>query len=154
MKTPSSSCSSAQDRQPKLVRPSTIERIPTETSSRSKEQEAEDAAELQQEIDQLLTSLNLEKPVAQSPPIEQTLSSEQTAQLTNVARTLFDYGKTEATTVEKKPAPNLIDRIVTSRSSQIPKYSSFNPFPSRSFNENVAMNGYKLGLYAPDPTTR
>jgi hypothetical protein len=51
--------------------------------------------------------------------------------------------------IKERSSDNLIDRLVTSRSVQTPKYSSFNPFPSRSFNENVAVNGYKLGLYSP-----
>ncbi|CAF4951622.1 unnamed protein product, partial [Rotaria magnacalcarata] len=73
-------------------------------------------------------------------------------QLKTVAETLYNYEKCQVTKNEKKESPNLIDRLLTSRSVQIPTYSSFNPFPSRSFNENVAVNGYKLGLYAPDPS--
>jgi len=57
-------------------------------------------------------------------------------------------------TIKEDSSNNLIDRLVTSRSVQTPKYSSFNPFPSRSFNENVAVNGYKLGLYSPALTSR
>lgn len=76
----------------------------------------EETEELQQEIEQLLTCLNLEKPTDQPKQV---------------------------------PTDHFINRLVTSRSAQIPKYSSFNPFPSRSFNENVAVNGYKLGLYSP-----
>jgi hypothetical protein len=83
---------------------------------------------------------------------KQQTTTEETVQLENVARTVYDYEKNQVTKNEKKETPNLIDRLLTSRSVQIPKYSSFNPFPSRSFNENVAVNGYKLGLYAPDPT--
>lgn len=49
---------------------------------------------------------------------------------------------------------HLLTHLVTSRSHEIPRYSSFNPFPSRSFNENVAMNGYRLGLYSPVLTSR
>jgi hypothetical protein len=147
----SSSSVSTPDRQSKIVRPSPIESIPQEKLQRSKEEEAEDAAELQQEIDQLLTSLNLEKP---STIYEEENANEETSQLENVARTLYDCQKTQVTINEKKETPNLIDRLLISRSVQIPKYSSFNPFPSRSFNENVAVNGYKLGLYAPDATNR
>lgn len=138
----------------KAVRPITPPPNPTEQSQRSKEEEAEEAAELQQEIDQLLTSLNLEKPPAPARTSEQTISTTETVELGNVARTVYDLEKPQVNTNEKKETPNLIDRILTSRSVQIPKYSSFNPFPSRSFNENVAMNGYKLGLYAPDSTNR
>ncbi len=76
--------------------------------------------DLHNEIEQLLTCLNLEK------------SNEEKSSSTD------DY----------------LNRILTSRSSQIPKYSSFNPFPSRSFNENVAVNGYRLGLYSPVLTDR
>jgi len=131
----------------KVIRPSITEPILQEKIVRTKEEEAEEAAELQQEIDQLLTSLNLEKPIT-----DQQNKIEEKLQYENVSRTLYDYEKTQVTTNEKKETPNLIDRLLTSRSVQIPKYSSFNPFPSRSFNENVAVNGYKLGLYAPDPT--
>lgn len=143
----------------------TIEPVLREAVSRSKEEEAEEAAELQQEIDQLLTSLNLEKtpPPATVAPAASAVAehenvTEQSDQLENVARTLYDYQKPQMAitekTPEKKESPNLIDRLLTSRSVQIPKYSSFNPFPSRSFNGNVAVNGYKLGLYAPDSSTR
>jgi len=132
----------------KVIRPSITEPILQEKIVRTKEEEAEEAAELQQEIDQLLTSLNLEKPIND----HQQSKIEEKIQFENVSRTLYDYEKTQVTTNEKKETPNLIDRLLTSRSVQIPKYSSFNPFPSRSFNENVAVNGYKLGLYAPDPT--
>ena len=144
----------------------TIEPVLREAVSRSKEEEAEEAAELQQEIDQLLTSLNLEKTppppatvaTAASAVAEQENVTDQSDQLENVARTLYDYQKPQMAitekTPEKKESPNLIDRLLTSRSVQIPKYSSFNPFPSRSFNGNVAVNGYKLGLYAPDSSTR
>lgn len=81
----------------------------------------EETEELQKEIEQLLTCLNIEKPAVSS-----TESSSK----------------------------SFIDRVVKSRASEIPKYSSFNPFPSRSFNENVAVNGYKLGLYSPVVTSR
>lgn len=135
----------------KVIRPISPLPNPPEKSQRSKEEEAEEAAELQQEIDQLLTSLNLEKPTMTPEPV---ISNTETTELENVARTVYDYEKTQVNTNEKKETPNLIDRILTSRSVQIPKYSSFNPFPSRSFNENVAMNGYRLGLYAPDSTNR
>lgn len=77
--------------------------------------------DIQNEFEQLLTCLKIEK-----PKVSQNDSSSN----------------------------NLIDHLVKSRSSQIPKYSSFNPFPSRSFNENVAVNGYKLGLYSPVVTSR
>ena len=143
---------------PKLpIRPVIPESIPREKPRRSKEEEAEEAAELQQEIDQLLTSLNLEKP--SSPPLsttkpEQIVSTDEPIPLDHVARTLYNYEKSQVTINDKKETPNLIDRLLTSRSVQVPKYSSFNPFPSRSFNENVAVNGYKLGLYAPDATNR
>ncbi len=136
-----------------IIRSVIPESIPPEKIQRSKEEEAEEAAELQQEIDQLLTSLNLEKP-SSTKTSEQLISIEEPIQLGHVARTLYDYEKTQVTINEKKETPNLIDRLLTSRSVQIPKYSSFNPFPSRSFNENVAVNGYKLGLYAPDSTNR
>jgi len=143
------------DRQSIVIRPSPVaEPIPPSKITRSKEEEAEEAAELQQEIDQLLTSLNLEKPIPATVTSEQQTTIEETVQLENVARTLYDYEKIQVTKNEKSESPNLIDRLLTSRSVQIPKYSSFNPFPSRSFNENVAVNGYKLGLYAPDPTNR
>ncbi len=138
------------ERQSNIIRSSIPERIPQEKIQRSKEEEAEEAAELQQEIDKLLTSLNLEKPITTKSEQQQT--TEEKVQLENVARTLYDYEKTQVKTNETKETPNLIDRLLISRSVQIPKYSSFNPFPSRSFNENVAVNGYKLGLYAPDPT--
>ena len=49
---------------------------------------------------------------------------------------------------------NIIDRLINKKCVQTPRYTSFNPFPSRSFNENVAVNGYKLGLYSPVLTTR
>ncbi|CAF4922767.1 unnamed protein product, partial [Rotaria sp. Silwood1] len=163
MKSSSSSLSSSipiQDRQPKVLQTIQTESIPQEKIQRSKEQEAEEAAELQQELDQLLTSLNLEKPISSSS-LSKIISDEKeksttddTTQLKNVAQTLYNYEKTQVTTNEKKESSNIIDRLLTSRSVQIPKYSSFNPFPSRSFNENVAVNGYKLGLYAPDPTNR
>ncbi len=136
-----------------IIRPVIPESIPPEKIQRSKEEEAEEAAELQQEIDQLLTSLNLEKPLS-TKTSEQLISIEEPVQLGHVARTLYDYEKTQVKTNEKKETPNLIDRLLISRSVQIPKYSSFNPFPSRSFNENVAVNGYKLGLYSPDLTSR
>ena len=151
------------DRTAKPIRSMVIEPVPKEKVVRSKEEEAEDAAELQQEIDQLLTSLNLEKPpltatspssaVVESPP------EEKTSQLETVVRTLYDIQKPQMTIVdttstERRDSSSLIDRLLTARAVQIPKYSSFNPFPSRSFNENVAVNGYKLGLYAPDPSTR
>jgi hypothetical protein len=143
---------------PKLpIRPVIPESIPPGKPQRSKEEEAEEAAELQQEIDQLLTSLNLEKPLSSPPPTtksEQVISTDEPTQLDHVARTLYNYEKSQVTINDKKETPNLIDRLLTSRSVQIPKYSSFNPFPSRSFNENVAVNGYKLGLYAPDSTNR
>ena len=77
--------------------------------------------DIQEEIEQLLTCLNLEK-----PRISQ----------------------------DKQFSTNSIDRFVKLRSTQTPKYSSFNPFPSRSFNENVAANGYKFGLYSPIVTNR
>jgi hypothetical protein len=82
----------------------------------------EETEDLHNEIEQLLTCLNVEKP---SEP--------------------------------KAPSPTVdhyLNRLLTSRSSQIPKYSSFNPFPSRSFNESVAVNGYRLGLYSPVLTGR
>ena len=135
-----------------------IEPIPQEKVIRSKEEEAEEAAELQQEIDQLLTSLNLEKPPSTATAVESP-AEEQTSQLETVVRTLYDIQKpqmaiVDSTPTERRDSSTLIDRLLTSRAVQIPKYSSFNPFPSRSFNENVAVNGYKLGLYAPDPATR
>jgi hypothetical protein len=144
------------DRQVKVIRPPITEPISPKKIVRSKEEEAEEAAELQQEIDQLLTSLNLQKPTPPPSPtiIEQPTTTDETVQLETVARTLYDYEKKQVTTIEKKETPNLIDRFLTSHSVQIPKYSSFNPFPSRSFNENVAVNGYKLGLYAPDSSNR
>ncbi|CAF1082876.1 unnamed protein product [Rotaria sordida] len=159
----SSSSIPIPDRQPKVLQTIQTESIPQEKVQRSKEQEAEEAAELQQELDQLLTSLNLEKPTTSSSSSSLSLLSKisdekekstihETIQLKNVAQTLYNYEKVQVTTNEKKESPNLIDRLLTSRSVQIPKYSSFNPFPSRSFNENVAVNGYKLGLYAPNPT--
>jgi len=49
---------------------------------------------------------------------------------------------------------NIMNRLINKKCVQTPRYSSFNPFPSRSFNENVAVNGYKLGLYSPVLTTR
>ena len=52
-------------------------------------------------------------------------------------------------TVNDPSTKNIIDRLVTSRRVKTVTYSSFNPFPSRSFNESVAVNGYKLGLYSP-----
>jgi hypothetical protein len=140
-----------------IIRPVIPQPIPPEKIQRSKEEEAEEAAELQQEIDQLLTSLNLEKPLSPPPPTTtsaQLISTDEPNQIGHAARTLYDYEKTQVIINEKKETPNLIDRLLTSRSVQIPKYSSFNPFPSRSFNENVAVNGYKLGLYAPDSTNR
>ncbi len=156
MKSSSTSSIPINDRQVKVIRAPIIEPIPQEKLQRTKEEEAEEAAELQQEIDQLLTSLNLEKPTPPPSPtiLEHQTITEEKVQLENVARTLYDYEKKQVTTNEKKETPNLIDRFLTSHSVQIPKYSSFNPFPSRSFNENVAVNGYKLGLYAPDPTNR
>lgn len=155
----SSSTVPVPDQQSKVIRPSITESIPEDKISHSKQEEIEDAAELQHEIDQLLTSLNLEKPIPSTVIPEsspQQTEIEETVQLENVARTLYDYEKIQVTTAinDKKETPNLIDRILISRSVQIPKYSSFNPFPSRSFNENVAVNGYKLGLYAPDPANR
>lgn len=135
----------------KIIRPISPLPTPPERSQRSKEEEAEEAAELQQEIDQLLTSLNLEKPTRTSEP---AVPSTEITELEVVARTVYDYEKSQVNTNAKKETPNLIDRILTTRAVQIPKYSSFNPFPSRSFNENVAMNGYRLGLYAPDSTNR
>ncbi|CAF0754939.1 unnamed protein product [Adineta ricciae] len=154
------------DRQSKVDTPSTSTPSPQKVSQRSTEEEAAEAAELREEIDQLLTSLNLEKPSVPLPSIEPTeqlqeqqsqqqqMTIEENVHLETVARTLYDLEKTQVTTKEKKESPNLIERLLTSRSVQIPKYSSFNPFPSRSFNENVAVNGYKLGLYAPDPSNR
>ena len=127
---------------------------------RSKQEEIEDAVELQQEIDQLLTSLNLEKTALPIETIaEPVINHQEENSLENVARTLYDQRKNQVTNseksmVDKKQTPNLIDRLLISRAVQIPKYSSFNPFPSRSFNENVAVNGYKLGLYAPDLSNR
>ncbi|CAF4688407.1 unnamed protein product, partial [Rotaria socialis] len=148
-----------QDRQQThVLRPVVSEPVPQKKIQRSKEQEAEEAAELQQELDQLLTSLNLEKPTSVSLSNiteEQDKSpTNETVQLKTVAETLYNYEKCQVTKNEKKESPNLIDRLLTLRSVQMPKYSSFNPFPSRSFNENVAVNGYKLGLYAPDPSNR
>ena len=156
MKSSSTSSPSIPIHEPpaKVIRPISPLSSPPEQSQRSKEEEAEEAAELQQEIDQLLTSLNLEKSPTPTGTSEQTVSTTETVELGNVARTVYDLEKSQVNTNEKKETPNLIDRILTSRSVQIPKYSSFNPFPSRSFNENVAMNGYKLGLYAPDSTNR
>ncbi|CAF4309025.1 unnamed protein product [Rotaria sp. Silwood2] len=147
-----------QDQQPKAMQTFQTEPIPQEKVQRSKEQEAEEAAELQQELDQLLTSLNLEKPTSPSSSKisdeKEKSTTNETIQLKNVAQTLYNYEKIQVTTNDKKQSPNIIDRLLTSRSVQIPKYSSFNPFPSRSFNENVAVNGYKLGLYAPDSANR
>lgn len=166
MKSPSLPSPSVPDRPAQIIRPVVSEPISEEKATRSKEQEAEEAAELQQELDQLLTSLNLEKPPPPPPLSSSSPSSkiseekvdqspiDETIQLKNVAQTLYNYEKSQVATNEKKESPNIIDRLLTSRSMKIPKYSSFNPFPSRSFNENVAVNGYKLGLYAPDSTTR
>ncbi|UJR27171.1 hypothetical protein I4U23_008468 [Adineta vaga] len=160
------------DRQSKVMTPTIPEPIPQKIAQRSKEEEEAQAAELQEEIDLLLTSLNLEKPptpiatttttssslsielIEQEQEQEQQITIEENVQLETVARTLYDLEKNQVTTNEKKDSQNLIDRLLTSNSVQVPKYSSFNPFPSRSFNENVAVNGYKLGLYAPDPVNR
>ncbi len=79
----------------------------------------EETEDLQNEIEQLITCLNLDKPNEPKPTTD-----------------------------------HYLNRLLTSRSAEIPKYSSFNPFPSRSFNENVAVNGYKLGLYSPVLTGR
>ena len=146
------------DRQLSITRPVIVQSPTQEKVTRSKAEEAEEAAELQLEIDQLLTSLNLEKPSPLTMPApEQPVLSDKPVHLENVARTLYDYQKTHITAPEKTPETvtepaNVVDRLLTSRLVQMPKYSSFNPFPSRSFNENVAVNGYKLGLYAPDPS--
>lgn len=171
MKSPSASSVPIVERTSKPIRSMVLQPIPPEKAVRSKQEEAEEAAELQQEIDQLLTSLNLEKPPltpsssSASTIIEQ--AEESTGQIETVVRTLYDIQRPQltvnesqrtttkaATTMDKKEPSNLIDRLLTTGSVEIPKYSSFNPFPSRSFNENVAVNGYKLGLYAPDPSTR
>ena len=152
----SSSSVPVNDRQPKII-PS--ESIPQQNTQRSKEQEAEEATELKQELDQLLTSLTLEKPLSSSslPNIseeQEKSATDDKIQLTNVVKTLYNYDKSHLTSTDKKESSNLIDHVLTSRSVQISKYSSFNPFPSRSFNENVAINGCKLGLYAPNPANR
>ncbi|CAF0874824.1 unnamed protein product [Rotaria sordida] len=83
-------------------------------------------------------------------------SKEETEDLQNEFEQLLTCLNFEKPTISQNEtsSKNLIDHLVKSRSSQIPKYSSFNPFPSRSFNENVAMNGYKLGLYSPVVTSR
>lgn len=83
----------------------------------SKSSPKDECEDIESEIEQLFTCLNLDKPKSSSDN-------------------------------------HLLTHLVTSRSHQIPRYSSFNPFPSRSFNENVAMNGYRLGLYSPVLTSR
>ncbi|CAF0804238.1 unnamed protein product [Adineta steineri] len=109
-----------------LVKSTDIKRNQVKKNVSTKSSTKEDPEELQEEIEQLLTCLHPEKPPT-----------------------------TICKTIQKKPSSdNYIDRLVTSRSVQMPKYSSFNPFPSRSYNENVAMNGYRLGLYSPIVTSR
>ncbi|CAF3971921.1 unnamed protein product, partial [Adineta steineri] len=121
LKSTSSSTAPVQDhRQSKVIQPITTEIIPQPTSSRSKEQEAAEAAELQDEIDQLLISLNLEKPIPTPTPIssiniteqqqQQQIIIEENVQLETVARTLYNYEKSQVTTNEKKETPNFIDR--------------------------------------------
>ncbi|CAF1929861.1 unnamed protein product [Rotaria magnacalcarata] len=104
-----------------LVKPVGVKRNQMKKHVSMKSSSKEETEDIQQEFEQLLTCLKLEKP---SIPQNETTSN------------------------------TLIDQLVKSRSSQAPKYSSFNPFPSRSFNENVAANGYKLGLYSPVVTSR
>jgi hypothetical protein len=108
-----------------LVKSTDVKRNQLKQKVSTKPSSKEDAEDLQKEIEQLLTCLNLEKPAEISENIQKKTSSD-----------------------------NYIDRLVTSRTVKTPKYSSFNPFPSRSFNENVAVNGYKLGLYSPVVTSR
>jgi len=103
-----------------LVKPTDVKR----NQYKLKRSNKTDAENLDKEIDQLITCLNLDK--------------------SHVAE-----AKSSGTTTDA-----YIHRLITTRSNQIPKYSSFNPFPSRSFNENVAVNGYKLGLYSPVLSTR
>ncbi|CAF1603916.1 unnamed protein product [Rotaria sp. Silwood1] len=107
-----------------LVKPTSIKRNQLKKNFSMKSSSKEESEDIQNEFEQLLTCLNFEKPTI--------LQSEQ----------------------NDRTSKNLIDHLIKSRSSQIPKYSSFNPFPSRSFNENVAVNGYKLGLYSPVVTSR
>ncbi|CAF3839650.1 unnamed protein product [Rotaria sp. Silwood1] len=107
-----------------LVKPTSIKRNQLKKNFSMKSSSKEESEDIQNEFEQLLTCLNFEKPTI--------LQSEQ----------------------NDRTSKNLIDHLIKSRSSQIPKYSSFNPFPSRSFNENVAVNGYKLGLYSPLVTTQ
>lgn len=98
------------------MKPTAVKRNQFKKNVSMKSSTKDDSEDIQQEIEELLTCLNLEK------------SSEQPKQI---------------------PPDHFLNRFITSQSTQIPKYSSFNPFPSRSFNENVAVNGYKLGLYSP-----
>lgn len=146
------STSSAEDRPCKLVKTVSTETMKPIETPISKDDESN---ELEEEIEELLARLNLEKSETRK---ESPMVVEQTNRLENVAKTVYDYQKVQVTNDdrprEKKESPNLLERILVSRSAQIPKYSSFNPFPSRSFNENVAMNGVKLGLYAPDSSNR
>ncbi|CAF1157087.1 unnamed protein product [Didymodactylos carnosus] len=150
----------------------------TETSKHEKKQvlseddTVEEDVDIQIEIEQLLTSLNLERPVIQKSvpkittkqPIDDenssTTDNETENRLENIARTLYDYQKTQNLSETDSDSKNsnifaskqrngsIMGRLLTTNPNG-PRYSSFNPFPSRSFNENVAMNGYKLGLYAP-----
>jgi hypothetical protein len=108
-----------------LVKSTDVKRNQLKKNVSIKSSTKEETEDLQKEIEQLLTCLNLEKSASISANESRETKSE-----------------------------NLIHHLVTSRSGQIPKYSSFNPFPSRSFNENVAVNGYKLGLYSPVLTSR
>ncbi|CAF2751347.1 unnamed protein product [Rotaria sp. Silwood2] len=107
-----------------LVKPTSIKRNQLKKHVSMKSSSKEETEDLQNEFEQLLTCLNFDKPT-----ISQSEQNERSSK-------------------------TLIDHLIKSRSSQIPKYSSFNPFPSRSFNENVAVNGYKLGLYSPIVTSR
>ncbi|CAF0839672.1 unnamed protein product [Didymodactylos carnosus] len=135
----------------------------------TKEEVAEDEADIQIEIEQLMTSLNLEKPIiGKSETIiatKQGINDENNAtdnelksRPESIAFTLYDSGTIQTSLKSNNKNPN----IYTTKKCNGPKiahlqkmnrigprYTSFNPFPSRSFNENVAMNGSKLGLYAP-----
>ncbi|UJR22035.1 hypothetical protein I4U23_025103 [Adineta vaga] len=109
-----------------LVKPTDIKRNQLKKNVSSKSLSSkEQTEEYEKEIEQLLTCLN----VSQSTKIPENNQ-------------------------KKSSSDDYINRLITSRSAQIPKYSSFNPFPSRSFNENVAVNGYRLGLYSPVVTSR
>ncbi|CAF1132431.1 unnamed protein product [Adineta ricciae] len=110
-----------------LVKPTDIKRnqLRKNVSSKSLSSKDQQPEEYEKEIQQLLTCLNV-------PQSNKLLQGDS----------------------KKTSSDNSIDRFLISRSAQTPKYSSFNPFPSRSFNENVAVNGYKLGLYSPVVTSR